>query len=101
MSGQEEQPQYIRIDSGQFRDLKITIEDVMQWLVAIYNLSGVNKLRMALDLCYPKMGIITDGQRTAVTTIASFIYLEASGKLKPPIDLFETYDKIATQGGLM
>ena len=85
--------QYIQINSEKFFNLKIAIGDVLGWLKTIHDISGVEDLDGALDLCYSYM--LDKEQSRAVGMVTELIYQEASGRIIPPINLYKTYRNLA------
>ena len=84
---------YIRVNSEKFFNLKIEISEVLGWLKEIHNISGVEDLSAALEICYACA--LDKEQSRAVVIVTELIYQEASGKIIPPINLYETYRNIA------
>jgi hypothetical protein len=86
---------YIRVNSEKFFNLKIEIGEVLGWLKVIHNMTGVEDLSAALEICYSF--VLDKEQSRAVVIVTELIYQEASGKIIPPINLYATYRDIASQ----
>ncbi len=84
---------YIRINSEGDFNLPIKTAEVRQWLRIICEISGEDDLTIGLKRC--SLRVLNEEQTKAVGTIRLLICHEASGNIKPPINIYKTYREIA------
>ncbi len=76
-------------DGKDYLDFEISRETVREWLLTIYRLTGVDDLDSAVTFAYHLAS--TEDERRVVYTVAEIIRREASGDIRPPLDIYRMY----------
>ena len=76
----------------EYWDFQISKDTVREWLLVIYKLTGVVDLDSALTFAY-HLATLEDEKRV-VYTVAEIIRKEASGDIRPPLDIYKIYKEI-------
>lgn len=88
----------LQINSEKFFSLRIPVSEVIGWLQAILDVSdGNGDLDMALRAC--RSYVLSSACSRAVIMVSELIAMEASGKIIPPINIYEVYRELVARRG--
>lgn len=74
----------------------INTQQIISSLIILRQIANIDNLERAIYLL--RKCILTDEQKEALNFIADCIDLAAVGQLNPPVDLYQTYERICERG---